>query len=351
MTSFFELLQVSLGTRDKLSRVPIAAEWGELFEESFRQAVTGVLLSGIEQLPQEQRPPIDLLLEWIGEGQVTEEINKLHQKRARELTAKFLSVGFRSCVLKGVGTGLLYPNPLRRQCGDIDIWVGGRRKDVMAWLRTQCEIGHREWHHVEAMLFEDVSVEVHFHPIWLYNPWYNRRLQRWFKEQKPAQMVERKTGFGYPSVEFNAIYSLVHTFHHLMDEGVGLRHVIDYFYILSEVNNREEVVVLLRRFGLMQFAAAVMYVLKEACGMASDKLLCEPDEEAGMFLLEEIMLAGNFGQYDARTVRPENESFVHRNVRKFKRQLRFVKYYPGEVICAPFWKTWHLCWRFMHRDI
>ena len=124
--------------------MPSDAFWGELFEESFRQAITGVLLSGIERLPQEQRPPIDLLLEWIGEVQVTEAINKLHQNRARELTAKFLSVGFRSCVLKGVGTGLLYPHPLRRQCGDIDIWVGGCRKDVMAWLRKQCEIGHRE---------------------------------------------------------------------------------------------------------------------------------------------------------------------------------------------------------------
>lgn len=351
MTSFFELLQVSLGTRDKLSRVPSAAEWGELFEESFRQAVTGVLLSGIEQLPQEQRPPIDLLLEWIGEGQVTEEINKLHQKRARELTAKFLSVGFRSCVLKGVGTGLLYPHPLRRQCGDIDIWVGGCRKDVMAWLRKQCEIGHREWHHVEAMLFEDVSVEVHFHPIWLYNPWYNRRLQQWFKEQKPAQMVERETGFGYPSVEFNAIYSLVHTFHHLMDEGVGLRHVVDYFYILKSIhteNKRTEVVAALQRFGLMRFLRAMMYVLKVACGMAPEYLLCKPDEKAGKFLLDEIMLAGNFGHFDARVVIPKDESFLHRNIRKFRRQLRFLKFYPGEVLCSPIWKTWHWFWRLLH---
>lgn len=348
---FHELLQVSLGTRDWMSRVPNDAQWETLFEESSRQAVTGVLLSGIERLPQEQRPPIDLLLEWIGEVLITEETNKLHQKRAWELTAKFLSVGFRSCVLKGVGTGLLYLQPLRRQCGDIDLWVGGRRKDVMAWLRSQCEIGHREWHHVEAMLFEDVSVEVHFHPIWLYNPWYNRGLQRWFKEQKPAQMVERETGFGYPSVEFNAIYSLVHTFHHLMDEGVGLRHVVDYFYILKSIhteNKSTEVVTALQRFGLMRFLRAMMYVLKVACGMAPEYLLCKPDEKAGKFLLDEIMLAGNFGHFDARVVIPEDESFLHRNIRKFRRQLRFLKFYPGEVLCAPIWKTWHWCWRFFH---
>ena len=91
-----------------------------------------------------------------------------------------------------------------------------------------------------------------------------------------------------------------------------------------------------------------MYVLKEACGAAEEILLCKPNEEAGKYLLDEIMLAGNFGQYDERIVRPENEGLVHRNVRKFRRQLRFLKYYPGEVLCAPLWKTWHKGWRLGH---
>lgn len=286
-----------------------------------------------------------------------------HVQRAAELTRRFRSVGFKSCVLKGVGMAQYYPMPERRLCGDIDLLVDGRRKDVMAWLRTQCEIGYVTWHHVEAKFFEDVDVEVHFFPIWLYNPFRNWRLQRWFKEQIAGQMMERETGFGYPSVEFNAVYSLVHTFHHLMDEGVGMRHVVDYYYVLRNflrpseqastarvpLTAYDEVRGLMRRFGLMRFAAAMMYVLKEACGMSDEELLCEPNEEAGKFLLEEIMLAGNFGHFDARTVRPENETFWQRNVRKFRRQLRFVRYYPGEVFGTPVWKTWHKVWRIIHR--
>ena len=286
-----------------------------------------------------------------------------HVQRAAELTRRFRSVGFKSCVLKGVGMAQYYPEPERRLFGDIDLWVcpnvvksekgkgksGAFRKSLMAWLRTQCEIGYVTWHNVEAKFYDDVDVEVHFFPIWLYNPFRNWRLQRWFKEQESAQMVEREAGFGYPSIEFNVIYSLVHTFHHLMDEGVGLRHVVDYFYIVSALTKKNEVVSLLQRFGLMRFAAAMMYVLKEACGMPSEKFLCDPDVEAGRFLLDEIMQAGNFGLFDARTVRPENETFWQRNVRKFKRQLRFVKYYPGEVFGAPVWKMWHKGWRMVNR--
>ena len=345
---FPELLQIALGTRDKLSRVPSEQEWNALYDEAERQGVIGVLLGGLERLPEEQLPPLEIKLQWIGEVQMMEAEYKLHCERAVELTRRFMAVGFKSCVLKGIGFSQYYPEPSRRQCGDIDQWVDGRRKDVMAWLRTQCEIGYVTWHHVEAKFFEDVNVEVHFFPIWLYNPFRNWRLQRFFNERTAAQMVERETDFGYPSVEFNAIYSLVHTFHHLMDEGVGLRHVVDYFYIVSALTKKDEVVTLLRRFGLMRFAAAMMYVLKEACGASDEMLLCEPDVEAGRFLLEEIMLAGNFGQFDERTVRPEDETFWQRNVRKFRRQLRFVKYYPGEVFGAPVWKTWHKVWRMVN---
>ena len=45
---FFELLQVAVGNRERLSRVPTAVEWSDLYEESERQAVTGILLQGIE---------------------------------------------------------------------------------------------------------------------------------------------------------------------------------------------------------------------------------------------------------------------------------------------------------------
>jgi len=117
MNLFTELLQVSLGTRKKLSRVPSDKQWEALLDESDRKAIIGVMLDGLERLPTEQRPYIDLFLEWIGLVLIREKANELHQKRARELTRRFLSVGFRSCVLKGVGTALLYPNPLRRQGG------------------------------------------------------------------------------------------------------------------------------------------------------------------------------------------------------------------------------------------
>ena len=63
---FFELLQVSVGSKEKLSVTPSTEEWDNLFKEAQRQSVVGIAFKGVQRLPQEQWPPQMLLLQWIG---------------------------------------------------------------------------------------------------------------------------------------------------------------------------------------------------------------------------------------------------------------------------------------------
>ena len=57
----FELIQVSVGTRDELSLVPTDSEWDKLIDFADRHALLGVMLIGIEKLPQEQKPKFAML--------------------------------------------------------------------------------------------------------------------------------------------------------------------------------------------------------------------------------------------------------------------------------------------------
>lgn len=335
---FVEILQVSLGNREKFSRIPSEKEWEELYELSQLQAVTGVLVDGLERLPLEQRPPKLQLLQWLGIAQMTEVTYKQHCALARELSERFSAVGFRPCVLKGIGLAQLYPHPERRQVGDIDLWVEGDRKQVIEWLKTVCPIEREIWHHVEAHFYEAVLAEVHFHPCWLYNPFYNRKLQKWFESQKYNQMgVDGQLGFAYPSVPFNAVYTLVHTYHHLIEEGVGFRHIVDYYYVVRALPSEERdcVVMLLRRFGMLRLARAMMWVLQTVCGMEDEYLICAPDEREGRFLLDEIERGGNFGHFRSDE-RKRNSVW---------RLIVFFPHYPCEVLWVVPWKLWHKAWR------
>ena len=342
---FFELLQMALGMRDHLSRVPTVVEWEEMYDEAVRQSVASLMVSAIERLPAEQSPPIDIKYEWIGEVQLDEANYRTHCERAAELTKRCWAVGFRSCVLKGVGMAQYYPEPSRRLCGDIDFLVDGRRKDVMAWLQSQYEIGLVTWHHAKAMIFDDVKIEIHMHPAWMYGPSRNRKLQRFFDDESDG-WHDSGLGFNVPGVQFDAVFSLVHTFHHFLEEGVGLRHVVDYFYVLKKchtVNHelsikKEDIMKMVEQLGMKRFVGAMMYILNKVCGMPASELLCEPNEKEGRFLLSDIIAGGNFGK--------SRQDGKGRNT--VGRWMMMVRHYPSEVLWMVPWKVWHWSWRMTH---
>lgn len=343
---FTELLQVTVGTRDSLSRVPSGLEWQALYEEGQRQAVDSILLDGLERLPQNQLPPKTVLLQWIGAGELLKQQNQVLNKACIELQAVLSNNGYRSCILKGQGNALLYTQPLLRQCGDIDIWVDGNRDEILSFLRKNGQVGHIDIKHCDWDIFQETPVEVHFIPTWFYNPFVNKKLQRWFNNQKSFQFEnESELGFTKPTIVFNLVYVLIHIYRHLFDEGVGLRQLMDYYYVLqhSTLEERQEAMGVLNTFRMKRFVGSVIYVLQVVFKLDDDYLMCKPLRKDGRFLLNEIMRAGNFGHYDKRI--HHHQGRLANGIENVKRNLRFVGYYPQEVCWMPVWKFWHYCWR------
>lgn len=351
---FFELLQVALGYRAHVSKIPTDKEWLSIYQMAVRQAVIGLILSAVEKLNKEDstiKPGLELFYQWLGTVTQIETKNRQLNEAVIKLSHIFKKDGLRTCVLKGQGLASLYPDPLRRQAGDIDLWVEGNRNNTLRFLKEKgYELGPVVIHHVDAKIYKGVETEIHFIPIWMYNPWHNHRLQQWMKEQQNRQFsnYDDSVGFCYPTAGFNVVYCLAHVYHHLLDEGVGLRQIVDYFYVVRKYNEEQKdegVTTLLRKLGLRKFAGAMMWVLQEVCGMSSDLMICEPDERRGKELLKEIMATGNMGHYDSRYQKVAGESSLTRNLRKSNRWLELIKDYPAEVLCIPAWKLWHWMWR------
>lgn len=72
-------------------------------------------------------------------------------------------------------------------------------------------------------------------------------------------------------------------------------------------------------------------------------MLCSADEKEGRFLLNEILLAGNFGKYDTRIA--HSTSQIGHAWEKLKHNMRLLTHYPEEVICEPFFRVYHWVWR------
>ncbi len=354
MNHFFELIQIAIGTRQTFDVAPSDDEWRYLFQVAEEQALVGVLLEAIEKLPQEQMPPRDIRRQWLGRQSMIISQNRVLDERAAELTTILAEAGFDSCVLKGQGTALYYPHPEQRMSGDIDIWVEGRRKELLLFLREKYKLGRvQNWHHTPVSIFDDVEVELHHHPSWLYNPMANNRLQNYYAEQWPIQHQHASgKGFSNPTVDFAYVYCILHIYRHLLDEGVGLRQVLDLYYIVLALpdNARSKVQFCINRFGLGKIASGLMYVLQVVFAMPESFFICPVDERYGRFILDEILEAGNFGQFDERNVAIRSNNRAVRALRKFfVRQFRFVRYFPSEVLWIVPWRIWQTCiWRSTH---
>lgn len=350
---FFELIQIAIGNKAEFKKAPTDKEWGELFDLACMQSLVSVALEGVNKLKTANpnlNIDINLLLEWIGIQQQTIAENKNQNQRTKELREIFKNAGFLSCVLKGQGTALYYEYPEYRQCGDIDIWVKGDRDNILNFARKNgYHIGHIDIKHSDIDFFEDVPVEVHFLPSWMYNPSTNKKLQKFFEVQSDKQFgnYDADAGFTHTTVEFDLVFSIVHIYRHIFSEGIGLRQLMDYYYILknSSYEERKEAFYFLDSLKMEKFCGGIMWILKEIFGIKEEYLLCACNRQHGEFLLSEIMTAGNFGQYDSRTTRIDADKRFARGFVQFKRNWRFVRYYPSEVLWSPFWKLWHWCWR------
>ena len=354
---FFEMIRVALHRQNSLSHIPSNKEWVGLYHIAEKQALLGVCFYAIRRLDEQGQSvniPEAIRMQWLGVTAQIQRRNEVLNRRCEELHKRLRDAGFRSCILKGQSMAGRYNLDLNfnagcnlgiyRQSGDIDVWVDGDRKHVMEYVNSIAPTNNVRWLHTQLDVFDDAAVEVHFMPSYLECPWHNRALQRFFDSEMEACFASGKC-----TDRFNQVFILAHAFRHLFSEGVGMRQLMDYYFVLHNLtlnlNVNHNANATFRSFGMERFAKAVMWVMQEVFGLESEYLLCEPSEKYGKVLLEEVMKSGNFGHQDERVNRIHNESAIHRFWRIGVYNCRVMSFSPWTVICSPLWRLWHWCWR------
>ena len=422
ITAFFAFLKYCLGSKEDMSRVIACMNWQEQYSFASKQAILGLCFDGIERLGKEyseelKQNPIgrELLMTWMGKAQQIRRQNMKVNAVASKLFSMLREDGLRCCVLKGQGNALMYPNAYSRNPGDIDVWVNASREEITEYAKRHFNLEDDiRFHHLETTM-DGVPVELHFFPCTMNNPIYNARLQKWFKRNADLQcsnVVRLPDGAGdiaVPTTAFNVIYQLTHLYHHFFDEGIGMRQIIDYYYVVDDFwkvkesfsqpsrpslpkegstafpkplspQGTEDVTALrcseplrskdggaskpspyfagwdrlgyaceLKHLGLWKFAGAVMYVLHEALGLSEEKMIAPMDEKRGKLLLAEILNGGNFGKHFTKYGHFTQQGMAKKYFLKIWRNMHFVRYYPAEALSEPIFRTWHFFWRMKNK--
>ena len=374
----FEFLRFCIGTVQEVPSSLKGADWRVLYAMARKQCLVGVLFDGIKRLPADVGMDKGLLFQWMAQNQTLRKANARLDKAAVEVAEWFGRKGFRTCVLKGQGNALLYPPGMERTPGDIDLWVDGGDRKVVSFVRSLSPDEKVCYHHIGFPEYNGVEVEVHFRPSFLFCFRHNRRLQGYYERVMDEQFAHRvKLGeqgeVAVPKAEFNLIFQLTHIFTHLMNEGIGLRQLLDYFFVLKNTDfigntdgdgfllntdftdntdriggnadgvDRRLLQDELRELGLWEFAGAVMYIMKEVFGLEDNRLIVPPDVKRGRLVLKEVLEAGNFGRYDKRNW--FGHSALGHNLQRLYRDMRLVRFFPAEALSEPFFRIWHFFWR------
>lgn len=137
-------------------------------------------------------------------------------------------------VIKGTAVARYYPNPSRRNMGDIDILIKGGADEAKEAIIGKGYILKSEytWRHV-GLKKDRIEVELHIKC----DNMYINELSANAVKKRVRQKLEKCEFYSLPEKE-NGLVLLSHIARH-MQEGIGLRQVIDWMMFVANHDNME----------------------------------------------------------------------------------------------------------------
>ncbi len=233
LQALFALLQAGLwGTFDEAaaSAFPLSAgEWERVFTLARQQTVTGIAFRGLDFLPEEAAPPMGIMAKWMAHADRIEQSNRVMNETVAKLYGHFASAGVEAVLQKGQGVAAMYPEPLLRECGDIDLYFPGHDEVSDPLLGIDGAVRERQPDDSWVYVVDGIIVEHHTDLLDIQSPRAKRYVKRLIEEKGFEKVV---TGDGVevlvPAPEVNLLLLSSHILKHAFGVGIGLRQFCDY---------------------------------------------------------------------------------------------------------------------------
>lgn len=276
------LLLLRMAVREEVVDLPADIDWREIKERAFRQGVGGIVFDVVEKLPAGQRPPKEVVLEWMGMVMRMERMYEHHRQVIARLAAFYAEMGVRMLLLKGYGLSLAWPVPKHRPTGDIDIFLFGKQQEADERLQARFGVEIDNSHHKHSVFqLGQTMVENHYSFL---NVHAHRStaeieaiLQGQLDEVEPSGIVN----VSLPSARFNSLYLLRHSGEHFASVDISLRIVLDWaFYVRRHPVDWPWLLAQLDRVGMRPYLAVLNAICVRYLGFEASVFPDLPVEEA-----------------------------------------------------------------------
>lgn len=238
---FLSLLGSGLGNKD--TEISLFADketdWNYIFKMSYRHSVLAWVYDGIEKLPPELKPSGQFLMKWYTFVIRVETMNRKINTGIIDLAKLYSGSNIDFVLFKGQALSSLYPRPLHRQPGDVDVYIG---EENYKRANRLLEMSGGKGSHIMSekdkhSLFEwnGIVVENHIDMVRFATKTYSKAWNVFCEKNFVCGNIKLDIGnieINVPSPYFNSIYLLLHILQHLQTSGIGLRQVCDFMTVI-----------------------------------------------------------------------------------------------------------------------
>lgn len=251
------------------------AQWEETVRLAIAQGVQAVCYDALFYLPDELQPPREVKLPWAVSVQALEKRFLRQMQAATHLASFYQHKGLTVMLMKGLGLADLYPEPIHRESGDLDIYLFGAYAMGNKLIEEQgIEVDqHRDKH--SCFYFKGIPVENHKHFLNVEQFSIDRKILEPALQHALAQtacrsfVVGESTSLLLPPPMFNAIFLARHMSTHFAG-GIVLRHVCDwarFLYTSHHEYDADELSVLFEKAGMLPLMKCFTALAVEQLGM------------------------------------------------------------------------------------
>ncbi len=339
------LLRDSLWGTNMAAAMPPAshAEWLDVYRCARRHTVTAVAFDAVTGLPAHMLPPHDIIVLWAAQSEAIRLRSHAMDAAVSHAVQYLRDLGTDPLLIKGQTMARLYPSPMSRQCGDIDLCIPSRNQfgnvcESLSRLKTPLK------HHSDkSVSFHLDNTEVELHPSLLdiHTPSSRRRISS-LLTALPHTTVE--IGGCHITTPHPAVTLLIistHILKHAMGHGIGLRQICDMAMACRAISGTLpsgsfETLVFAAR--LDKWISRLMSLLVLHLGMPRDLMPypVEISERRARPLLHIVMSSGNFGR------RPNTDSTWQRRTATAAAFMRRSRFSATTAPLEALWSIWSL---------
>jgi len=355
--AFFELLRAGLwGNGNTEIRIDGTPYWEEVYRLAEEQSVIGLIAAGLDMLPPAERPPQEVLLQFIGNALQIEERNKAMNEFVAWLIELLRKNDIYALLVKGQGIAQCYEKPLWRSSGDVDLLLSERNyekaKKVLLSLAMDVETEYTHFKH-QGMTINGWEVELHGTQHSRLSKRVDDGIDATQREVlyggKVRSWMNGGTQVFLPAPDEDVIFVFTHILHHFFFEGIGLRQICDWCRLLwtyKDSLNHSLLESRIRKMGLISEWKAFAAFAVKWLGMPAEAMPLFDNNDNHNVNLEKktdkickfVLEVGNFGHN--KLVQGSNGSRVQGYFwRKFKSfwgrlgdMLRHFQLFPKDSI-------------------